>query len=273
MKVSVISDLHLEFDGKPLLTLPGGDVLLLAGDVAVAAYLAPNRTDKDARRHRKVCDAFFREECAKYKKVYYILGNHEHYHGVFDNTADHMREFLAGTNVTLLNNEFVDLGDWNLFGGTLWTDYNDNDWFAKEAAKNGLTDHHVIRKMRNGGKIFGNFMPDDAYEVHRETVKILEEGLYDYTRVDKPTVVMTHHAPTALSIHPRYVGDVLNWAYYTDLHNVILDHPNVKYWFHGHMHDNHDYMVGDNCRVVCNPRGYMPHDLNPDFNVDFYIEV
>ena len=35
-------------------------------------------------------------------------------------------------------------------------------------------------------------------------------------------------------------------------------------WVHGHMHDSFDYRLG-RTRVVCNPRGYFPHQLNPDF--------
>jgi Icc-related predicted phosphoesterase len=279
MKITILNDIHLEFDKQPNLKLAGGDILLLPGDVAVAKHLQPQRTDKIGKQHRAICDAFFREECAKYNRVYYIMGNHEHYNGIFDYTAETLREYLEGTNVTLLDNEFVALNDeWQLFGGTLWTDYNNDDWFTCHAAKDRMNDHTIIKKLLPQGKAnpygepFGRFLPHDAVAEHRKTLEALQSGLYEWTQIDKKTIVMTHHAPTMQSVHPRFAGDLLNYAYATDLSDLIMDNPNIKYWLHGHMHDTHDYNVGE-CRVVCNPRGYQGYELNETFNQDFYIEI
>lgn len=277
MKLNILNDIHLEFDQGPNFALPGGDVLLLAGDVACAAYLRPNRTDKLARKHSKVAKAFFHDQCAKYNKVFYIMGNHEHYSHIFDYTAEVLREFLMGTNVTLLDNEFADLNDeWQIFGATLWTDYNNQDWFAMHAAKDKMNDHHIIKKIKPVagpyGDFLGRFLPVDAYAEHNRTVGIIDTELYDMDRIDRPTIVMTHHAPTFQSIHPRFNGDILNYAYATDLSELILRHQNIKYWLHGHMHDNWDYMVGE-CRVLCNPRGYQGYALNEDFNQNFELEI
>ena len=278
MKICCLNDIHLEFDHKPTLKLAGGDVLLLPGDVVVAAYLRPDRTDKDARVLCRVADAFFKEECAKYNRVFYIMGNHEHYHGVFDHTEEVLREYLEGTNVTLLQNEWVDLDEkWQLFGGTFWTDYNNDDYFAKHSAQTRMSDHTVIKKLRavpGQTPVVGTFRPDDAYDEFQRTITTLGNGLYDYKRIDRKTIVMSHHAPTSKSVHPRFASDVLmNYAYYSDLSGMILDHPEIKYWFHGHMHDNHDYTVGDNCRVVCNPRGYAGYELNGGFDLGFTIDL
>lgn len=271
MEITVITDLHLEFDHIPTLGLTGGNILLLPGDIVVAALLRKNRTDKNAKKAMRVADAFFKEECAKYVKVYYIMGNHEHYHNVFDCTADDLREYLEGTNVTLLEKEFVDLDNgWQLFGATLWTDYDNLDWFARQAAQNNINDHTIIKKIRNDTMC--HFMPHDAYEEHKKTLEIFQRDIYDWKRIDRKTIVMTHHAPTAMSVHPRFTGDINNYAYYTDLSELILDNPNIKYWVHGHMHDMHDYMVGD-CRVVCNPRGYAGYEVNPHFDRGFTITV
>lgn len=91
MKLQLHSDLHLEFGDH---TLVGGDVLLLAGDICVADYLRPERTDKDARRHAERGKRFFGDECAKYNKTYYVMGNHEHYNGVFDNNEGISVEYI-----------------------------------------------------------------------------------------------------------------------------------------------------------------------------------
>lgn len=265
MKLHLHSDLHLEFGDH---TLAGGDTLLLAGDVCVADYLRPERTDKDALRHAERCKRFFGDECAKYDKVFYIMGNHEHYHGVFDNNEGILRDFLKDTNVTLLVNQFAELTDgWKLFGGTFWTDYNREDWYCVHAAKDMMNDHHVIRKMWEG--VERKFTPRQALDEHHRAKLKLMNGL----RTDDKVIVMTHHAPHYRSVHPRYHGQLMNGAYYSDQEELILDNPCIKYWFHGHMHDTFDYMVGDHCRVGCNPRGYVGYQVNKEYNPLFEIEL
>ncbi len=277
MKIQVYNDLHIEFDNGPQLKLPGGNTLLLPGDICVAAYLRKNRTDKLAKKHERVCREFFFHECAKYERVLMIPGNHEHYNGIFDYTVEILREFLEGTNVTVLDKEWVDLDDkWQLFGGTLWTDYNNQDWFAMHAAKDKMNDHTIIKMLKPVanpyGEFMGRFLPHDAYVEHNKTLEALENGIYDMARIDRPTIVMTHHAPTHQSIMPQYQGDLLNAAYASDLSEQILRLNNIKYWFHGHMHDSIEYEVGE-CKVYCNPRGYNGYALNPNFNQHFELDI
>ena len=92
-------------------------------------------------------------------------------------------------------------------------------------------------------------------------------------------IVMTHHAPTFKSIHPKYINDrQLNGAYASDLSDFILDRPLIKYWLHGHIHATNDYMVGD-CRVISNPRGYVMEskydygERNVDFESEFSFSL
>lgn len=276
MKIKVLSDLHLEF--APL-SLSGGDILFLAGDICVANYLKKNRTDKEARRESAKYKQFFFEECAKYNKVYYVMGNHEHYNGVFNNTADILREFLIDTNVTLLDKELVDLNDeWQIFGATFWTDFNNDDWFAKKAASDFMNDHTVIKYMTDNESLI-NFSTNLSFLEHKNTLDLLSYKLYEeYDRMNKKTIILSHHAPTSKSVHPYYIGQATNHAYYSDLDDVMLDNENIKYWFHGHMHDNFDYMVGE-CRVICNPRGYQismskySDLINETFDPNLAIEI
>jgi Icc-related predicted phosphoesterase len=61
----------------------------------------------------------------------------------------------------------------------------------------------------------------------------------------------------------------VNGAYASDLSELILDtQPAV--WFHGHVHNSFDYLVGDTI-VLCNPRGYV--DQNPTFNPGLYWQT
>ena len=104
MKVNVISDLHLEFDD---LILPGGDVLILSGDICEAKNVKKDQYSEDVVQFKfehKRSDRyirFFVEECAKYKHVIYVMGNHEHYGFRFDKTYNHLKENLPD-NILLL---------------------------------------------------------------------------------------------------------------------------------------------------------------------------
>ena len=51
-----------------------------------------------------------------------------------------------------------------------------------------------------------------------------------------------------------------------------MDGDRVALWVHGHMHDPFDYEIYGT-RVVCNPRGYAPNALTPDFRPDWVIVI
>ena len=71
MKVNLISDLHLEFGD---LELPGGEVLIIAGDACESRTLSKHPYDPGAikdssgRRPDRAARVFW-EECAKYQHV------------------------------------------------------------------------------------------------------------------------------------------------------------------------------------------------------------
>ena len=70
-----MSDLHLEFAG--LSNLPGGDVLILAGDILTVRHLRSNKTDADGRLRRKCFEKFCLDEVRKYGRSLYATGNNE----------------------------------------------------------------------------------------------------------------------------------------------------------------------------------------------------
>lgn len=43
-------------------------------------------------------------------------------------------------------------------------------------------------------------------------------------------------------------------------------------WIHGHSHSSKDYYIGKT-RIINNPRGYSPGELNKDFIDNLIIEV
>jgi predicted phosphodiesterase len=234
MKIQLASDLHLEMLVKRsprtriIDPVPEADLLVLAGDIHSAT---------------KAIDVFG----AWPVPVLYVAGNHEFYSERWEPTRAAIREAAAGTSVRFLDNDALELGGVRFFGCTLWTDFNlpgasQTEWM-REVGR-GLNDYLAIRTER------GRLRPYQTLEDHEQSRAWLEIELA------KPfhgkTVVVTHHGPHQMSIHPRYAGDRLNAGFVSDL-TPLLDSADL--WLHGHIHDSIDYRVG-RCRVVANPAGY-----------------
>lgn len=270
MKITVVSDLHLEFAFFHE-QLPGGDVCLLAGDIFTAKYMRPESGHRCYGNWQK----FYNEQLTKYQKVYAIMGNHEHYGSAYSMTKCTLDEATDG-QITILDDDSVDLSDdVVLFGSTFWTDFNNADWFAMQHAKGSMNDYNYIKWIEKNGN-WRRIHPHDIFAINIESRLALQNFLIENS--NKKCIVMTHHCPTFESSHPKWggTGNQMNYAYCnTQLENLILDSHNLKYWIHGHTHETHVYGVGDHCKVICNPRGYSNgrENENPDFDPNFYIEV
>ena len=279
MKIAICSDLHLEF-GTISLENPGDvDVLILSGDICVARDMMHHDPHgivdfgKSSRYH-----TFFQECSARFPHVLYVVGNHEHYHGDFKYTISDLKKYLGYlTNLHILDKEIFELNDTVFVGGTLWTDMNKEDPLTL----------HMISKMMNDFRCVDNsnrevtfktfdednkptfrtriarFSPEDAVEDHKKMLDYIRI-IYEQTPPWKTVVVVGHHTPSHNSCHPRYKDDrEMNGGYHSDLSEFMLDRPAIKLWTHGHTHEVFDYMVGE-CRVVCNPRGYIGYEQLAD---------
>lgn len=265
MRINVISDLHLEFSD---LTLPGGDVLILSGDVLEAKNLkladyTPEIVALNERtgiKNHRYC-RFFYEECAKYRHVIYVMGNHEHYGFQLQKTYQHLKDNLPG-NIHVLEKERLEIDGVIFLGGTLWTDMNNFDQLTMYHMKSMMNDYRQITMHNEAKNVWHRLTPERTVEEHVKTKQLFRHFLEEnrVTGAPKPVVVCTHHAPTKLSIKPKYEHDqIMNGAYSSDLSEFILDNPEIKVWTHGHTHDPFDYSIGDT-RIICNPRGYAGYE-------------
>jgi Icc-related predicted phosphoesterase len=275
MKVNVISDLHLEFED---LVLPDGDVLILSGDVCEAKHLKegiynPNYKafDFEDKKRPDRWNRFFEEECRKYRKVVYVVGNHEHYGFQFEKTVPHIKSNLPD-NVHLLDNDIVDIDDVRFVGGTLWTDMNKGDYLTLYHVQRMMNDYRQITMFNRVKSVYHRLTPERTIEEHKKTLDYIKTVVDEDNT--KKYVVVTHHAPSKSSIHPRYQKDVtMNGAYSSELSEFILDRPQIKMWTHGHTHDTFDYMIGST-RIVCNPRGYKYYEQRAEeFDPTLSFEV
>ncbi len=165
-----------------------------------------------------------------------VMGNHDYYDGSCPE---------VGAWQTLAKIDGLTVA-----GATLWTPMNKKLW---ERYAKCLTDK---RKMS------AQWTMEQYIACHKSDLDFLKKSGAD--------VIITHHAPSRKSIHPRYLqtdgAKALNGMFCGDLDAEILNWPKPpKLWIHGHVHDRHDYMLG-NTRVVCNPRGYPNEDNFHDYS-------
>ena len=66
--------------------------------------------------------------------------------------------------------------------------------------------------------------------------------------------MLTHHAPSELSINEKYGDDETNNCFASN-HTEFIKKSKIDLWAHGHTHTSFDYFIGDT-RIICNPRGY-----------------
>mgnify|MGYP000524453034 CR=1 FL=1 len=286
MKIAVASDLHLEFGDLYFDNKDHADVLILSGDICVAADISrpdPHGILESARSDRIV--DFFKRCSFQFPHVIYVLGNHEHYHGDFATTSNKIKSMLESnmlSNVYLLDNEIKQIDDVTFIGGTLWTDMNCEDPTTLYHMKSMMNDFRCVTNSNrvvnyktyeqiNGvdnreRSVFrervGKFSPEDAVDEFKKFTGYIQQIVEG--KFDQKFVVAGHHAPSRLSTHARYADDaVMNGGYSSSLDDYIIDHPQIKLWTHGHTHHDFDYRIGST-RVVCNPRGYINYEESAD---------
>jgi Icc-related predicted phosphoesterase len=198
------------------------------------------------------------------------MGNHEHYGFKYHKTYEHLLQNLPD-HVTLLENQTHDIDDVTFVGATLWTDMNKEDPLTMYHMTSMMSDYKQITMFNEVKNVYHRLQPERTVETFyrsRDYIKTVVEGHHD-----RKFVVVTHHAPTRASTHPRYQNDTLmNGAYSSDLSQFILDHPQIQLWTHGHTHDPFDYMIGAT-RIVCNPRGYAGYESRADQFDPQWVEI
>ena len=274
MKIAVCSDLHLEFGDIILKNDENADVLILGGDICLAKEL-PYADSEKGQRYRD----FFSRCAFQFPHVIYIMGNHEHYNGTFQHSAEFIRaEVCKYDNFYFLDKEAKDINNITFIGGTLWTDMNKEDPITQWDVGRMMNDFRVIRNSaRNVGLSDkpSRFSPEDAVEDHKVMIDFINQVITNDSIIgaDRKYVVVGHHSPSKQSTKPQYENDYhLNGGYSSDLEKFIIDHPQIKLWTHGHTHDDFDYMVGGT-RIFCNPRGYINYESQANNFKLKYVEV
>jgi len=247
MRIHILSDLHLEFGS---FTPPDAhaDLVVLAGDVDIGV--------KGVR---------WAKQAFPQVPVIYVPGNHEYYRQAFPSLLEKLHAEAHGSSVRVLERDAVEISGITVLGCTLWTDFalHGDSLIGERIAASVMTDYKLIRVSPH----YRRLRPRDTASVHRASVDWLRnEAAAQRGR----QIMVSHHAPSALSLSQEERVDLASAAYASNLESLIQD-LRPALWVHGHLHHRCDYRVGET-RVICNPRGYAQEPCS-DFDPNLVLEI
>jgi Icc-related predicted phosphoesterase len=270
MRVHVFSDLHLEFGPLklPEAVTSGAlaELVLLAGDI-----------DVKQRGVGWAADTFKQPVCM-------IGGNHEAYRNSLSvsiaacraaaeeasRDRAHPVRFLERETSVLKATDGTPV---RIIAATLWTDFRifgeEGQPHAMSLAEETMSDFFLIRIRDDALGETRKLTATDTGRINEISRRFLERTLAE--RFDGITIVMTHHAPSIRSVPADRRADLLTAAYASN-EEALIEQFQPALWVHGHVHSSSDYRIG-RTRVICNPRGYFPNDLNSSFDPSLTIEL
>lgn len=238
-----LSDLHLESDKNLsdfnlIVSEKCADLAILAGDISTGTNAIH----------------FIQHLIDLGYTVIYILGNHEFWGHDTEQTIKSWRVIADKTeHLYFLEKDTVTINNIDFIGTCLWSSLGTKeisesiDWFLKRALKTA-SDFENIQ----------NFKPDYMRHYFFEAKKYIFEQL----NPDRKQVVITHYAPSEQSSLDIFKGDIKRPLWFSELGHEI-SYSNIIYWIHGHMHNSSDYFIY-NTNILCNPRGYVDHNMVND---------
>lgn len=259
MRCLILSDLHLEiwrdmgpsFDARAC----HADIVILAGDI----HTGTDAVDWAGRTFPEV-------------QVLYVHGNHEGY----GHKLEAMQREVHERTQIYDNVHFLDCGEYltpdvRFLGATMWTDFalfgQDRRMAALWEANDVMNDYRRIRLEHQG---YRKLRAEDTATMHARHKAWLSNKLSE--PFPGKTVVISHMAPSMRSVPEIYRESLISAAYASNL-DALASQANL--WVHGHTHDSFDYQIGQ-CRVVCNPCGYIMRDgscENRAFDPNFVVEL
>ena len=250
MKFCLVSDLHLCFGDAEIKNTENADVLIMAGDI----YEFDDLVYKGEILENRF-DEFFRRVSAEFPMVIWVPGNHEYWGTSYNKAMSKVKKYFSDLyidNIHIANNRSFEVAGVPIHCATLWTDMDRGNPVVVNSVVNSMRDYKRI-KVDIDDEVRGPLWAKHTIQWHRESKAFLREALKD----SRPSVVVTHHAPL-LKCADQGTG-LITYGYGSDLSELILDHPHIKFWCYGHTHDNMSVQCGETT-VLSNCRGYVGYE-------------
>jgi len=225
MKLAIVSDLHLDFYNEDLsFTAKLKDKLYKAYQEAALIVVAGDMWNGITPGSIYSLNYFF-EDIADRTLV--VFGNHDYWGTSFRDVENiaHKLKFKY-----ILQNQLVNIGGVNIFGGTFWFPTNPH----MEAIGDRWADFGYI---------------EDSKKIHDKHNEFIT-----HPQLKDADIVISHHLPTMKSVSKFYEGSEYN-MYFASNNDALIKRVKPKLWVHGHTHTKWDYRLGET-RIVCNPLGY-----------------
>jgi predicted phosphodiesterase len=235
MRVQLLSDLHLETEAYEPQVAADAELLILAGDI--------DSTWQGYERFR-----------GWPVPVVVVAGNHEFDGRDLDAAWPRFREYLKEIGLDLLERDERTLTGRDgrrirLLGTVRWSDFDLLGADRREPAMRAAEYFQSVMRARRGDLCYG---PEALREDGIACRDWLAAALRRSPDHVAATLVVTHFAPSRLSVDPRY-GEQPASASFCNDDDDLLAWADV--WLHGHVHCQHDYRIG-RTHVRCNARGH-----------------
>lgn len=257
MKISYLSDLHLEFGKnrarliKPKYRKDTGDVLCIAGDLDT---LSPDFS------YPKYTMNYLKEMSDKFSRVFIVPGNHEYWGKAWDMeplsfthaAKSFSHEILP--RVKVCNNVIEEYNGITFALTTLWSHIdleinaflrsNDHQWLSNENKPITLDEFNFANKVSK-----------------------------DFILASNADVICTHYVPTFNIMHPAFQIYKNNTMFFNSGFDMLIDSPHLKTWIFGHAHMiNYTKLPAYNGKLLTNPLGYTWCEDLP-FKIGKYIII
>ena len=212
---------------------------------------------------------WLRRFIAPHMPVVFVPGDHEYYRSSINEVLAAGYELADGLNyIYLLDGDSISLNGFRFIGSTLWTDFAPHGYprLPMATAKEQLNNDRRIKLSKTPIR---RFTPQESRTLNmRATVDI--DNAYR-SQPYLPTVVVTHHAPSLISVSRELLKDPLTPTLASRFEHRILEYEPLL-WVHGHIHSSSDYYIGKT-RVICNPLGYSDDPSRKTFVPDLVVDL
>jgi len=245
MIIDYISDLHEDYQGIKLdkhgiqkfigKFNPKGEILLIAGDISEDN----KRLVEFLRLTLKLFD---------YKKIFFVLGNHELYGMKYPSYNDKVKELKIilkeHSDIILLDGDIVEYNGVRIGGAMMWYDGSYSKYFDKKHDLQSLWE----TDMPDSSRINGLDYYKDVFFYERKKLNKI------YKDVD---ILITHISPLC---HPDFIHKHFkkSWtsSFFCFEGEEYINGTSATHWIFGHVHDPLEIKF-KGISFHCNPSGYI----------------